>query len=765
MNLQFNFALNQQILPGLVCLGKFDGKNPSLALGTTGGKVILHSPHGSGNDEVDNEDDGYGSNSPQVRHLNFNRKITSMAVGSFKSNISGANSSMVNPDLLFIGSETSLLAYDVERNADIFFKDASDGVNCLIVGKQGTQSSPLVVAGGNCSVLGFDDKGEEALWTVTGDNVSSIAFCDVDDDGHLEMIVGSDDYEIRVFRREDLLQEMSETDKVIFLCPLVSSKISGKYFAYGLANGTVGVYDGIAGRLWRVKSKYKVTALHAFDVDGDGIPEIITAWSNGSFTVRRYDNGEVIHKEQLGSPIAGIVSGDYRLDGNEQIIIITEAGDVRGYNVVDANKLKPLTESGVAKAVNEDQKALEDLQNKKQTLANELRSIATEKAVVVDGNGAQIPLPSDLSFAMEPNEEKGAVILSVEFKPEGGYISNLIAIDEEGNLLDNADVLAVSPIGLSKCASVYLRPSKILLGKLRVQVHISTRSFSQQLHVLQVDIEIPRFVAFKQVSDSKGRPKPSGVAVFGIPGATTEHLAAWIKGNFLLSMPIQQNSEKLKALYCTVLPSKIEQQNNSRRDSQQQTDVNPDFAPKGSPVYILGKIDGDSLTVSVHCDSMEIAAEVVQDIIRHFKLQELQCNASFPGEMEYFQEVLRRVADYNASRVRLSADMADDVQRAKALVVRAEDSRLMNDMDMMRKAYTELYTLSETLIGGYNIRAANHSGLLSGLKEVNQMIQKAANLRAGTAKTTIINDSRAALKKNKTDLLLNIIGGGEVIVQ
>ena len=67
---------------------------------------------------------------------------------------------------------------------------------------------------------------------------------------------------------------------------------------------------------------------------------------------------------------------------------------------------------------------------------------------------------------MEPNEEKGAVILSVEFKPEGGYISNLIAIDEEGNLLDNADVLAVSPIGLSKCASVYLRPSKILLGNL-----------------------------------------------------------------------------------------------------------------------------------------------------------------------------------------------------------------------------------------------------------------------------------------------------------
>ena len=65
--------------------------------------------------------------------------------------------------------------------------------------------------------------------------------------------------------------------------------------------------------------------------------------------------------------------------------------------------------------------------------------------------------------------------------------------------------------------------------------------------------------------------------------------------------------------------------------------------------------------------------------------------------------------------------MADDIQRVKALVVRAEDSRLMNDMQMMRKAYTELFALSDTLIGGYNIRAANHKGLLNGLKEVNQM--------------------------------------------
>ena len=66
----------------------------------------------------------------------------------------------------------------------------------------------------------------------------------------------------------------------------------------------------------------------------------------------------------------------------------------------------------------------------------------------------------------------------------------------------------------------------------------------------------------------------------------------------------------------------------------------------------------------------------------------------------------------------------------------------MNDMVGMRKAYTELYAVTNQLTGGYNIRAANHQGLLTAL-EVNQMIQRAANLRVGRAKSAVIS-GRAA---------------------
>ena len=93
-------------------------------------------------------------------------------------------------------------------------------------------------------------------------------------------------------------------------------------------------------------------------------------------------------------------------------------------------------------------------------------------------------------------------------------------------------------------------------------------------------------------------------------------------------------------------------------------------------------------------------------------------------------------------------------------MIRAEDARLMNDMETMRRAYTELYSLNGQMIGGYNIRAQNQANLLVALKEVNQMIQRAANLRMGKAKARVIADCRSAVKANNMKSLFRIIQQG-----
>ncbi len=56
-------------------------------------------------------------------------------------------------------------------------------------------------------------------------------------------------------------------------------------FGYALVNGTIGLYDRL-DRVWRVKSKHTVCALASFDLDGDGVPELISGWGNGRVSKR-----------------------------------------------------------------------------------------------------------------------------------------------------------------------------------------------------------------------------------------------------------------------------------------------------------------------------------------------------------------------------------------------------------------------------------------------------------------------------------------------
>ena len=66
----------------------------------------------------------------------------------------------LSSDALLVGTPTNLLAYDPERNADLFYKDVPDGVNALTVGRMGAgisnnQPGPtMAIVGGNCSIQG-----------------------------------------------------------------------------------------------------------------------------------------------------------------------------------------------------------------------------------------------------------------------------------------------------------------------------------------------------------------------------------------------------------------------------------------------------------------------------------------------------------------------------------------------------------------------------------------------------------------------------------
>lgn len=47
--------------------------------------------------------------------------------------------------------------------------------------------------------------------------------------------------------------------------------------------------------------------MHAFDMNEDGVPELVTGWSSGKVDVRSIQTGNVIYKDTFSSHIAGIV--------------------------------------------------------------------------------------------------------------------------------------------------------------------------------------------------------------------------------------------------------------------------------------------------------------------------------------------------------------------------------------------------------------------------------------------------------------------------
>lgn len=344
----FQIKFGHAILLGQVTVGKFDGIHASLAAATTGGRVLLHTPHdilGADNPLNPTTKPAFAAPSvgsvasTHVRFLNINRDITALASGPIKP-------SHPTQDVLLVGTSNSLQAYDVMENKDVFFREVPDTVTAATIGAWTVGGERVAIAGGNCSVQGFDASGKDAYWTVTGDIVNAIAFGDLDGDGAIEMLVGSADFDIRSYRGEDLLSEMTETDKITALAiPLPGQ------FAYALANGTVGVYSGASStRLWRVKSKMRAVALVAFDINNDGVPELIAGFANGRFEARRIANGELLYRDTLSGPIASLQVADYRGDGKPLLLVVGVDGEVRGYSQSDPDTLAAILLSAGAPA-------------------------------------------------------------------------------------------------------------------------------------------------------------------------------------------------------------------------------------------------------------------------------------------------------------------------------------------------------------------------------------------------------------------------------
>uniref|UniRef100_A0A8C9A0B4 Bardet-Biedl syndrome 2 protein homolog n=1 Tax=Prolemur simus TaxID=1328070 RepID=A0A8C9A0B4_PROSS len=666
----FTLKLRHKISPRMVAIGRYDGTHPCLAAATQAGKVFIHNPH-TRSQHFSTSRVCQSPLESDVSLLNINQAVSCLTAG------------VLNPELgydtLLVGTQTNLLAYDVYNNSDLFYREVADGANAIVLGTLGDISSPLAIIGGNCALQGFDHEGNDLFWTVTGDNVHSLALCDFDGDGKKELLVGSEDFDIRIFKEDEIVAEMTETEIITSLCPMFGSR-----FGYALSNGTVGVYDKTA-RYWRIKSKNHAMSIHAFDLNSDGVHELITGWSNGKIDARSDRTGEVIFKDNFSSAIAGVVEGDYRMDGHTQLICCSVDGEIRGYLPGPAEMRGNLMDTSV------EQDLIRELSQKKQNLLLELRNYEENAKAELsgplnetDGQRGIIPANTKLHTVLSVNlgSETQAAHAELCISTSNDTIIRAVLIFAEGIFAGESHVVHPSVHTLSSSIRIPITPPKDVPVDLHLKIFVGYRS-STQFHVFELTRQLPRFSMYALTSPDSAS-EPLSYVNFTI-AERPPRVAMWLSQNFLLPEDINIQNAPFQVCFTSLR--------------------------NGGRLYIKIKLSGE-------------------------------------------------VDEYHTVHQKLSADMADNSNLIRSLLVRAEDARLMRDMRTMKNRYMELYDLNKDLLNGYKIRCNNHTELLGNLKAVNQAIQRAGHLRVGKPKNQVIAACRDAIRSNNINTLFRIMRVG-----
>jgi len=733
-------ALGAKTAPRLCCVGSFEQNAPELVAVVVDDSCVRLLAVG-------------GQDAP--RTLRFNDTITCIASARFPGRVT---------DLLVVGSSSSIIAFDVNSNCGVFFADVPEGAGAIAFGALPGSGvdEPLIFVGGTSSLQGFDEKGQERFWTVIGGSVAALDLCDVNGDGTDELLVGSDDFEIRAFQHEESLFEITETESVIDLIAL-----GGSRFAYALSNGTVGVYDGMT-RLWRVRGTENLNCMVAFDMDGDGITELVIGWSGGKLEARRVEDGKVVFWEVLSSSVTNLAIGRFAISMSDpEMICCTQNGDVRGYaagskaeqdepewfeegtrssldrehfesdrdHVASSLGFIAMVEKKAPMRFQEEfrnsdlMKLQEDLTVKRM----ELQSLEDELASKKSGKNiwpGTLPTGANASFNLRRDLARRSLVLQVSLNAEEFKIDDVIVFAFDAGIFDE-ECIAQKGNGSSSC-EVELNLLRNVETVLQAEVLVSARGSNEYVHVFEEAIPLPRFSTFvgKVLTE-----KPIGKASFMLEGIRAQDLEeSVLKYAFDVEEVSKGKMDNNSFHFCSV--------------SNQEQVVQ---------IWTQEVGNGD-LCCHVYCDDMKLASQVVQEISTRLSFAKLAVSLDFPADFEALKSLMKRIQELITMRQKLGAEVADESNFIKTLIVRAEDARVLQDVKNLQQTYQNLTTLNMQVIAEYMKRSTNRKELLSALKEVNEIIQRAANFRVGPPHKAVINLARNAMKNSNINSLLAALG-------
>ncbi|XP_058060313.1 Bardet-Biedl syndrome 2 protein homolog [Anopheles bellator] len=735
----FSFSLNYKIFEKLVTCGKYDGIHSCLTMVTTADKILIHTPHkryGLQNSKL-----SISEIKNDFALLNMNFPIRAIVAGRLKKDD--------ERDILVIGSPSHVLAYHVDENCNMFQRDFHEGVRSATIGSYAGRPGNTLIVGGNAVVRGYDQDGNEVFWLITAGSVVSVLLIDIDKDDQNELVIGTDDGCIRIYKQEMLLHEFAEGNEIQNLVALRPGQ-----FMYSVKNGTIGVFEENL-RQWRIKSKTRATAMATYDILGCESRQMIVGWKSGKVDVRDPRGGNVWFKMKMNDFVCGMACNDYRGIGILDLVIVTADGEIRGYTTPSVNMLTlhNIADEEMNSLLTQKQKLLLELKHYENNIKynKEILGSTSESNLVQSVPDNVGIIPSNTRLQIGISTSYGSSDMNIDITVSTNNSTTIRAVLIFADQLFKEETLIAH---LTKDVSRILIPLKTVKDNAQ-DIHI--KAFvgypnSVQFHVFELTRQLPKFAMYtiphnltgspKSISyiNSLPKPKPVGPGECYVEFRITERLkrlCIWVNQNFLLPSDIEYVTADADAT---------------------ELHLNLISLRTGKSVWLHFSYDGKT---RFYTEDIGLAGDLVQSLAQFLNTDSLNSVACFPVVYEEIKELFGKLRGLQETEKQINSEIVEHVNQIKSHLIRAEDARYYNGEDVI-KHHNGMMATNEDLVKSYKIRLANTNEIQQTLKRIHGILYNASRLRAGTFAAGMIGRFKEALKTNNIDAVLKIIELGEM---
>ena len=128
-------------------------------------------------------------------------------------------------------------------------------------------------------------------------------------------------------------------------------------------------------------------------------------------------------------------------------------------------------------------------------------------------------------------------------------------------------------------------------------------------------------------------------------------------------------------------------------------------------------------------DEIELAGNILQDLCAFFQIFDIETNLTYPDSVVEMNRLTERMSELDNIRLSYNINMAEIISIIKDLFVRAEDNRMLDNMQQFKEYFIKINIKNLELLDEFQNRTNTYEELFNLLKKVNNLIQHFASLK------------------------------------